>query len=144
MSSENCFIDTAFFLHYLTNDIPELVDQMDELMLRARNGEIQLITNSLVIVELVLTLEYAYRLTRSEIQRKVLAILNTPGFMIRDTDILFRAIYLYAQKNLDIMAAYHLAWLELLGYNRVVRFQLQAFPRMAIEPVTKTATSIHP
>lgn len=141
MSSESCFIDTTFFLHYLTNDIPEFGDQIDDLMLRARNGEIQLIANSLVIVELVWTLEYAYHLNRPDIQRKVLAILNTPELMIRDKDILFRASYLYAEKQLDFLNAFHQAWLELAGISHVARFPLQPFPKMEIAPVSKTAYS---
>jgi predicted nucleic-acid-binding protein len=136
MSNESCFIDSTFFLHYLTNDIPDLGDQMDSLMVQARNGEIQLITNSLVIVELVWTLEYAYHLSRADIQRKILAILNTPGLVVRDMDILFRASYLYAEKHLDFIAAYHQAWLEWLGISRVARFQLQPFPKIEIVPVS--------
>ncbi|MGB9586200.1 MAG: PIN domain-containing protein [Anaerolineales bacterium] len=142
MSNDKCFIDSTFFLHYLTNDIPEFGDQIDDLILQAGKGEIQLITNSLVIVELVWTLEYAYHLSRADIQRKILAILNTPGLVIHDMDILFRASYLYTEKQLDFLAAYHQAWLELVGIGCVARFQNQPFPKMEIAPVSRPAFGI--
>jgi uncharacterized protein len=40
MTIERAFIDTNLFLRYLTNDIPEQADRVEELLQRAALGEI--------------------------------------------------------------------------------------------------------
>jgi len=72
-------------------------------------------------------------LNRQDIQRMILAILNTPGLIIKDADVLFRASYLYAEKNMDIHKAYDQAWMELEKINQFARFQFKPFPTMKLE-----------
>ena len=55
--TEPVFVDTNLFLRYITNDVPEQADAVERLLQRAGAGEITLITNSLVICEIVWTLE---------------------------------------------------------------------------------------
>ena len=39
MTLEQVFVDTNLFLRYLTNDIPEQADQVEQLLQRAQNGD---------------------------------------------------------------------------------------------------------
>src|SRR5512139_3583798 len=98
MKPEPLFADTNLFLRYLTNDVPVQADAIGDLLRRAAAGEVALVTNSLVIAEVVWTLESFYRLTRDDIKAKVLAILNTPGLEIPDSDLALQAIAWYADK----------------------------------------------
>jgi len=44
-------------------------------------------------------------------QAKALAILNTPGLDVADSDLALQAIGWYAEKNVDFIAAYNAAWI---------------------------------
>ena len=68
MENEGTFIDTNLFLRYLTNDVPEQADAVEEVLCKAADGEVALVTNSLVIAEIVWTLESFYRLERDDIR----------------------------------------------------------------------------
>ncbi len=57
MSIETIYADTNLFLRYLTNDVPEQADAVDAVLRRAATGEVSLVTNSLVLAEIVWTLE---------------------------------------------------------------------------------------
>ena len=47
MEPERCFIDTNLFLRYLTNDVPDQADAVEDLLNKAADGEIRLISNSI-------------------------------------------------------------------------------------------------
>ena len=84
MKLERVFADTNLFLRYLTNDVPAQADAVEHLLHRAAAGEIILVTNTLVVAEIIWTLESFYRLTKDDIQAKILAILNTVGLEVVD------------------------------------------------------------
>ena len=111
MKPERAFVDTNLFLRYLTNDIPAQADAVEQLLQQATAGEIILVTNSLVIAEIVWTLESYYQLPKKSIQEKVLAILNTPGLDVAESDQILQAITWYVDQNVDFADAYNVAWL---------------------------------
>jgi predicted nucleic acid-binding protein len=92
MTIERAFIDTNLFLYYLTNDIPKKADHVETLLQDAALGKIVLVTTSLVIAEIVWTLTSFYGLSREQIHDRVLAILNTPGLEITESDLLIEAV----------------------------------------------------
>ena len=130
MKTELFFADTNLFLRYLTNDVPEQAGTVETLLNRAAKGEIALVTNSLVIAEIVWTLESYYALSRSEIQQQVLAILNTPGLEIAEREILFQAILWYVEKNVDFIDAFNAAWMSSHGIASVYTFDQKHFRRL--------------
>lgn len=123
------FVDTNIFLRYLTNDVPEKADAVEDLLRRAGMGQVRLITNSLVIAEIVWTLASFYHLSKIEIQRKVRAILDTPGIEITDTAIVSLAADWYAEKNVDFIDAYNAAWMQLHGLQFACTFDNKHFSR---------------
>jgi predicted nucleic-acid-binding protein len=129
MKAETCFIDTNLFLRFLTNDIPAQADQVEALLRRAAKGEIQLVTTSLVIAEIVWTLESYYRVPKSEIQDKVLAILNTPGLEVDGADLLLQAAVWYAEKNTDFIDAVNAARMMKHDVGQVFTFDQKHFNR---------------
>lgn len=127
MKIERFFVDTNLFLRYLTNDVPTQADAVEALLQRARLGEITLVTNSLVIAEIVWTLESYYQRSRMEVQHLTMAILNTSGLEVPEREVLFRAILWYAEKNVDFIDAYNAAWLSTQGLSRVYTFDRKHF-----------------
>ncbi len=62
------FVDANIFLRYLTNDIPEQAEAVALLFQQAADGELKLVTNAMVMAELVWVMELAYKLPRQIIQ----------------------------------------------------------------------------
>jgi predicted nucleic-acid-binding protein len=130
MNPERVFADTNLFLRYLTNDIPAQAEAVEQLLHRASGGELVLVINSLVIAEIVWTLESYYGLARESIKDKVLAILNTPGLDAAEEDLLLEAIFRYADKNIDFIDAYNAAWLLAQGLTTTYTFDRKHFSRV--------------
>jgi len=127
---ERVFADTNLFLRYLTNDIPAQADAVEQLLNLASDGEIVLVINSLVIAEIVWTLESHYGLARDGIKDRVLAILNTPGIEAAEGDLLLQAIFWYADKNIDFVDAFNAAWVLAEGLATSYTFDRKHFSRI--------------
>lgn len=112
MKADRSFADTNLFLRYLTNDVPEQADAFEQVLRQAVAGEITLVTNSLVIAEIIWTLESYYHLTPLEVQDKILAIFNTPGLEVVDGDLVIQAVLWYVEKSVDFIDAFNVAWMR--------------------------------
>jgi uncharacterized protein len=124
------FVDTNLFLRYLTNDIPDQADRVESLLKKASEGEVALATSSLVIAELVWTMESFYRLSRDRIRRSIFAILNTRGLEVEHHELVLQAIVWYEEKNIDYADAYNAAWLFARGMSCVFTFDRRHFARI--------------
>jgi predicted nucleic-acid-binding protein len=129
MNPEITFADTNLFLRYLTNDVPGQAEAFERLLRLAAKGEMVFVTNSLVIAEIVWTLESYYQLTKENIQGKILAILNTPGLEVADNENILRAIYWYLDKNVDFIDAFNASWMLSQGVTSVCSFDQKHFAR---------------
>jgi len=130
MKSDSTFVDTNLFLRFLTNDVPAQADAVEKLLRQAEQNKIQLVTNSMVIAEIVWTLESYYEREREDIQNKILAILNTSGLEIPESDLILKAIIWYVEKNVDFIDAYDAAWMEQKGIKRICTFDQKHFARL--------------
>lgn len=130
VKTERIFADTNLFLRYLTNDVPAQADAVEQLLRRASAGEVVLVINSLIIAEIVWTLESFYGLTREDIKDKVLAIFNTTGLEVAEGDLLLQAIFWYAEKNIDFIDAFNAAWLMAQGLTTACTFDRKHFSRI--------------
>ena len=127
---DQLFLDTNIFLRYLTNDIPAQADATEALLRRAAGGEVSLVTSTMVIAEIVWTLECYYHLTPPAIRDQVLAIANTPGLELDDRDLLIQAAIWYADENVDFIDAYNAAWMVSQGITAVCTFDRRHFSRL--------------
>jgi len=130
MKPERIFADANLFLRYLTNDVPEQADAVEQLLRHAAAGGLVLVTNPLVMAEIVWTLETFYQLPRSDIKDKVLAILNTPGLDVADGELILQAMTWYTEKNVDFIDAYNAAWMRSLGLKIACTFDRKHFSRL--------------
>ena len=128
--TEPVFADTNLFLRYLTNDVPEQASAVESLLSRAAEGEVTLVTNTLVFAEIIWTLESFYRLSRLEIQEKATAIVNTPGLAVPEADLILQALAEYVLQNVDFIDAYNHAWMLQHGSTQVYTFDRRHFSRL--------------
>lgn len=129
MEAETVFADTNLFLRYLTNDVPAQADLVESLLHRAAKGKVNLVTTSLVIAEIVWTLESYYELDKKEIQTMILGILNTDGLEALDSDLILQAIVHYTDKNVDFIDAFNAAWMVRNDVNKIYTFDQKHFNR---------------
>jgi predicted nucleic-acid-binding protein len=134
VKAERVFIDTNLFLRYLTNDVPTQADAVEALLQQAADREMILVTNSLVLAEIVWVLSSYYQRSRVDIRDKVLAVLNTPGLEVVDRDLILQAVAWFAEKNIDFIDAYNAAWLLAQDMNVAYTFDHVHFSR--IEGIT--------
>ncbi|HQU35852.1 MAG TPA: PIN domain-containing protein [Anaerolineales bacterium] len=129
MDAETVFADTNLFLRYLTNDVPAQADLVESLLQRAAKGKVNLVTTSMVIAEIVWTLESYYELDKKEIQTMILGILNTDCLEVIDSDLILQAIVPYADKNVDFIDAFNAAWMVKNDVDRIYTFDQKHFNR---------------
>jgi uncharacterized protein len=129
MEIETVFADTNLFLRFLTNDVPAQADAVESVLQRAAKGKINLVTTSIVIAEIVWTLESYYELDKKEIQEMILGILNTDGLDVVDSDLLLQAIVLYTDKNVDFIDAFNAAWMIKNSIEKIYTFDQKHFRR---------------
>lgn len=138
------FVDTNVFLRFFTNDLPDKAAAVEHLFRRAAAGEIELVTNHLVLAELVWVLESYYHLTRAEVEERVMAVALMEGLTLPDADLVTEALYSYVQANVDFIDAFNAAWMRQRRIDRVCTFDVKHFSRlegleieslMEIEPV---------
>jgi predicted nucleic-acid-binding protein len=129
MKADSTFVDTNLFLRFLTNDVPEQADAVEKLLRQAEQNRKQLVTNSMVIAEIVWTLESYYESGREDIQNKIFAILNTSGLEIPENDLILKDIIWYAEKKVDFIDAYNAAWMEQKGIEKIYTFDQKHFAR---------------
>ena len=123
------FADTNLFLRYLTNDVPDQADAVEIILKDAAHGERMLITTPLVIAEVVWTLQSYYDFPRERIKMAVLGILGTAGLEVDDGHVVLQAIIWYDEKNVDFVDAYHAAWLQESGIEKVHTLDSRHFKR---------------
>jgi len=124
------FVDTNVFLRFLTNDDPAKADRARALFQKAIDGEVELLTSLMVIAEIVWTLESFYGLEKSDIAKKVEAILSTPNLECPESEIIFQALDFYAEKNVDFIDAYHAFLLAEKEIPRILAYDRKHFGRV--------------
>ncbi|RZD18338.1 MAG: type II toxin-antitoxin system VapC family toxin [Candidatus Acididesulfobacter diazotrophicus] len=105
--NKKIFVDANIFLRYLINDNISISDKIEEIFKKASSGKILLITNSLVIVEIIFVLESYYDKYKKEIEAAILKIINTKGLEVKDSGLILDALNFYLYKNIDFVDAYN-------------------------------------
>jgi len=123
------FVDTNVFLRFLTNDVPDQASAVERLFLRAADGHLQLVTNTMVLAELVWVLESYYRLSRPQVVERVIAVAFMEGLTMPESDIVADALFAYADSNVDFVDAYNVCWMKSRGLDRVATFDVKHYSR---------------
>jgi len=124
------FVDTNVFLRFFTNDVPEQAAAAEALFLRAAAGEIELVTNTMVLAELVWVLESYYRLPRADVEERVMAVALMEGLALPEADLITEALSSYVESNVDFIDAFNAAWMRQRGVKRVITFDAKHYSRL--------------
>jgi uncharacterized protein len=123
------FIDTNILLRYLTKDDPVQYPRCRNLFKKAQNGEMLLVTSTLVIAELIWTLASHYRVSKEQIIEKASIIIGSAAVQIPDKEIIAEALVIYARKNVDYIDAYNAVLLRHLNLKEIYSYD-QDFDRI--------------
>ncbi len=116
------FIDTNIFLRYLTKDDPVQFPRCRNLFKKAQDGEVLLVTSTLVIAEMIWTLASYYRVSKEQIIEKVSIIIGSDAVQIPDKDLVAEALLLYGRKNVDYIDAYNSVLMRQLGLKEIYSY----------------------
>ncbi|MCJ7797244.1 MAG: PIN domain-containing protein, partial [Thermoleophilia bacterium] len=123
------FVDTSVFLRFLTNDVPEQAAAVEAFFRRAAAGEVRLVTNTMVVAEIVWVLESYYRLARTDVQERAMAVAHMDGLVLPELEIVTDALLAYAESTVDFVDAYNACWVRQLGLCRVATFDKRHYSR---------------
>lgn len=124
------FVDTNLFLRYLTNDLPDRAVLLERLIKRAVDGEIRLVTNSMVFAEIVWTLQSFYKYPKYKIDEIVSSIVASTAFEIDERDILLQALEYFHTLNIDFIDAYIGAWMLEHNIQDIYTLNVKDFKRL--------------
>ena len=130
MMTKKFFVDTNIFLRYLINDNQAISDKIERTFKKASLGEILLITNSLVIIEIIFVLESYYDKSKKEIETAILKIMNTNGLEVKDSDIVLDALNFYVSKNIDFVDAYNAFFMKEYILTDILTLDKKHFSRI--------------
>ncbi len=118
--SETYFVGTDVLLCFLTRDDPERAERCRDLLTQAVNGLVTLEVTVLSIVRVVEALEGQY--PKQAIATKLPGLLQIPGILVHEREILLRALELYAQHDLAFSDACQLAHVQSGGSKAIYSF----------------------
>ena len=125
------FIDTNLFIRFITNDIPEQAAVLDNLFSQSCKKKIELISNSMVVAEIIWTLESFYDYKKSDIEEVVTALVYLDILHFDERDILLQALEDYRNSNVDFVDAYIAAWMNDHGVQDLYTFNKKHFKRLS-------------
>lgn len=124
------FVDTNLFLRYLTNDLPKQAIYLENLIKKAKKGEIKLVVNSMVFAEIVWTLQSFYHFTKEKIDDIVSSLVAAPVFEIEERETLLQALEDFHYLNIDFIDAYIGAWMKEKQIKHIYTLNKKDFKRI--------------
>lgn len=109
---EEVLLDTNVILRHALGDDPSHRKQARRLFEEAGEGSLRLLVPSLVIAQVVWTLESFYKAEREYIVGLLQALLATPGVTAIEPRVVRRCVEIYGAHNIEIVDAYLVALAE--------------------------------
>lgn len=132
------FVDANVFLRFLTNDIPEQASLFRELVIKCRNGEMELCTNEIVIAEIVWTLKSFYNYDKRGIKEIVSPIVASGDLRFDKRTIILNALADMVDLNVDYNDAYIHCWMQENEIDKIASFNEKHFKRFKGIELLKT------
>ena len=99
------FFDSNFLLRFYLDDIPGQSAKAKKMVQAAKDGALLLVTDLVVICEMVWVFDSFYKLDKKEISEKMINLYRTVGIVILNGEILPDALAIYVDKNIDFTDA---------------------------------------
>ena len=125
------FVDANIFIRlFVAQDDHSQVARSEELLKRADEGEIDLITGPPVLFEIAWTLSHRYKIADAKILEVLEAILSFPNLKVTDRDLVVKAIYLAKEKGCGYADSYIAASAEYVKADNVATFNAKHFRKL--------------
>jgi uncharacterized protein len=134
---EEVLLDTNVILRHALGDDPSHRRQALRLFEQAGEGTLRLLVPSLVVAQVVWTLESFYRASREYIAGLLEALLETPGVTALEPRVVSRCMEIYRTHNIEILDAYLVALAEETKTPVLATFNkkdFRRFPRLKLIP----------
>ena len=99
------YFDTNFLLRFYLADVPDQASKAKRIVQAAKQGALLLVTDLVVVCEMVWVLDSFYGLDKEVISEKMTNLYRTPGVDIVNGEILPDALAIYVGKNIDFTDA---------------------------------------
>lgn len=116
------FVDTNIFIRFLQADHKIQSPKCKRLFEKAVENKVKLITNSMVIAEIVWVLNSFFELSKQDIIKKIKTLLLFNGVEIPEKNLLVSTLNLFEKYNLDFIDAYCLCWIKQNKINSIYSF----------------------
>lgn len=116
------FVDTNYFLRYLLNDVPEQHIKVIKFFEDVSDGEIKIMTSSLVLFETAWVLRSFYELTKDELIVALRNVLKLSFIQIDERHIFAQALILFEKTNLSLEDCYNFCYAKEAGVKEFKTF----------------------
>jgi predicted nucleic acid-binding protein len=116
------FVDTNYFNRYLLQDIPEQSQIVNELIQKAAEGKLKLISTDLVFFEVCWSLQQHYKLLEQHILELLYELIAAKIVSFQENEVILRAIRQNKLNNLGIEDNYNLVWAAQYKITEVASF----------------------
>ncbi|PKQ28330.1 MAG: pilus assembly protein [Candidatus Anoxymicrobium japonicum] len=116
------FLETDTILRYLTCDDKEKAADVFALLQRVESGRERVVISPMVIFEVVFTLQSYYKVSKSEIKEKVLAILDLRGLILEHKNVFAAGLECYCEFNLPFADAFNACYMKSRGLNEIYTY----------------------
>lgn len=99
------FFDTNFLLRFYLDDEPSLATKAKKMIEAAMEGTLLLITDLIVVCEMVWVMDSFYQMKKEDIVEKITNLYETPGIIVLNGEILPNALIAYIERNIDFTDA---------------------------------------
>jgi predicted nucleic-acid-binding protein len=99
------FFDTNFLLRFYLDDVTRQSAKAKKMVQAAKDGALLLVTDLIVICEMVWVMDSYYGLNKKQIAEKMTNLYQTAGLVVLNGEILPDALAVYVDKNIDFTDA---------------------------------------
>lgn len=124
------FVDTNFFLRFLTNDVPHQAKRAERVLKDADGGRLELFCSDLVIAEIAWTLESFYQEPREKIAQSLGRILAIKNLEVPSKENWLEALEIFVKENIELIDAFNYTVMRDKGIKKIYSFD-KHFDRFA-------------
>ena len=116
------FVDTNFFLRFLTNDVPQQAKKAEKILKDADEGKVALFCSDLVIAEIGWTLESFYQEPKEKVAQSLSRILAIKNLEVPSKENWLEALEFFVKENIELIDAFNYSLMRSRGIKKIYSF----------------------
>lgn len=100
------FLDTNIFIRFLVKDNKKMALEAKKLFELIEKGKIKAETDLIVLAEIVWVLSSFFKLKKQDIFEYISLLLRMQNLLVKDENIILKALDIYRKKNIDFIDAF--------------------------------------